>query len=202
MENNGSLATKPLDLLRIWGLWGSFSVWLPTRYQWWVGKELSEILYEKKNLKITQIKWALFCPCKSINFNQLGIWLNSRLRSAQRSSFGARFEASRRLKSSGCSTTTRSWQTKRWEMTSPCSTTTKKPSSGWVRLAATFRAAIPAKPSMKLGLRPQPACLASKKPQNQQLQLPHFLRSQSLPFMCLSRTRQDRETEFRRNHIQ
>ena len=44
-------ATKPLEFLRVWGLGDLFSVWVPTCYQWWVGKEKSEILYEKKKKK-------------------------------------------------------------------------------------------------------------------------------------------------------
>ena len=43
-----SLAIKPLEFLRVFGVRGFFSVWLPTCYQWWVGKEQNEILYEKK----------------------------------------------------------------------------------------------------------------------------------------------------------
>ena len=45
----GPLATKSLDFLGVWGLADLFSVCFPTCYQWWVGKEKSEILNEKKN---------------------------------------------------------------------------------------------------------------------------------------------------------
>ena len=44
---------KPSVILRVLGL-GAFSVCLPTRYQWWVVKEKSEILYEKKKKKTLQ----------------------------------------------------------------------------------------------------------------------------------------------------
>ena len=53
----GPLATKSLDFLRVWGLGDLFSIWLPTCYQWWVGKEQSEILYEKKEKK----SYLFFC---------------------------------------------------------------------------------------------------------------------------------------------
>ena len=45
----GISSTKSFEFLRVWGLGDLFSVWLPSCYQWWVGKEKSEILYEKKN---------------------------------------------------------------------------------------------------------------------------------------------------------
>ena len=49
-----------------------FSVWLPTHYQWWVGKEQSEILYEKNSNTIeltvhTSCYWVLDLLCVNKN---------------------------------------------------------------------------------------------------------------------------------------
>ena len=54
-------ATKPLEFLRVWGLGDLFSVWVPTCYQWWVGKEKSEKVYEKNKKKNNNNCQTEFC---------------------------------------------------------------------------------------------------------------------------------------------